>query len=163
MKSHEERLAWALNICEKSHLRMTPVRSSVLGFLAEQRIPASLDRIYEDKAVANQYDTTTVYRTLMVFKDAGVVRCAGPLRKTSHFVLAMPDEGSQFLVCERCGTVIEIELPPNTKTAIQRVAVEHGFAASGQCMELLGLCRRCDEQARKGIGTSKHVARSLCI
>jgi len=159
MKTSAERLEWALTICEKSHFRMTPVRSAILKFLAQQRLPVDLDSISQVKAVENRWDLTTVYRTLMIFKDAGLVRCVGTLSKSSLFVLQVPNETNNFMICERCGAVSELELPSGTLTAIQQVAVDHGFAAARQCLELQGLCRSCEAALQKGVQTSKLMPR----
>src|SRR5258705_408248 len=150
MKSSGERLAWALKHCEQSHIRMTTVRRAILEFLSEQRKPVNLDWISRIGGVRDQCDATTVYRTLMVFKDAGLVRCVGMLRRTNHFVLNVPDDVSHFLICERCGSVTEMELTPGVVAAMERLAVEHGFAARGQYLDLHGVCRACEEAARGG-------------
>jgi Fe2+ or Zn2+ uptake regulation protein len=138
---------------------MTSVRAAILGFLSEQRKPVNLDAISRAAGVRGQYDATTVYRTLMVFKDAGLVRCVGMLRKTSHFVLSVPGDVSHFLVCERCGSVTEMEPSPDVLAAMERLAVEHGFAARGQCLDLHGVCRACEEAARRTVPASKVMAR----
>src|SRR5437870_12259482 len=159
MKNSGERLQWALKKCEQSHMRMTHVRKAILEFLSEQRKPVNLDSISQAPGVGDECDATTVYRTLMVFKDAGLVRWMGMLRKTSHFVLNVAGDVSHFLVCERCGAVAELDLPPGMLAAMEQVAVEHGFAARGQCMELHGVCRACEEEARRRVPSVKVMAR----
>jgi Fur family transcriptional regulator, zinc uptake regulator len=159
MKTSAERLEWALTICEKSHVRMTPVRSAILKFLSQQRLPMDLDSISHVQGIDNCWDPTTVYRTLMMFKDAGLVRCVGTLTKSSLFVLKVPHDANNFMICERCGAVSELELPSGTLTTIQRVAVDHGFAAARQCLELQGLCRACEAELRKGVQASKLMPR----
>jgi Fur family zinc uptake transcriptional regulator len=163
MKNPAERLEWALKRCELSHVRMTSVRAAVLGLLSEQRKPWNLDGISQAPGIKGQYDATTVYRTLMVFKDAGLVRCVGMLRKTSHFVLSVPGDVSHFLVCERCGAVVELELSPTVLASLERLALEHEFAASGQCMDLHGMCRVCEEAARRTVPASKVMARHCFV
>jgi len=163
MKNSAERLEWALNRCELSHVRMTSVRAAILEFVSDQRKPVNLDAISQAAGVKGQYDATTVYRTLMVFKDIGLVRCVGMLRKTSHFVLSMPGDVSHFLLCERCGRVAELELSPSVLASLERLALEHGFAASGQCMDLHGVCRACEEAARRTIPASKVMARHCFV
>jgi Fe2+ or Zn2+ uptake regulation protein len=142
---------------------MTSVRIAILEFLSEQRKPVNLDAISRSVGVKGQYDATTVYRTLMVFKDAGLVRCVGMLRKTSHFVLSVPGDVSHFLVCERCGAVAELELSPAVLACLERLALEHGFGADGQCMDLHGVCRSCEESARRTIPASKVMARHCFV
>jgi len=70
---------------------------------------------------------------------------------------------SHFLVCEKCGTVAELDLPPGVLAAMERLAVEHGFAASGQCMDLHGVCRACEEAARKAVPAAKVMARHCFV
>src|SRR5436190_155875 len=74
MKNPAERLEWALKRCEQSHVRMTSVRAAILELLTEQRKPVNLDSISHAAGVRGQYDATTVYRTLMVFRDAVLFR-----------------------------------------------------------------------------------------
>jgi Fe2+ or Zn2+ uptake regulation protein len=95
----------------------------------------------------------------MVFKDAGLVRCVGMLRGTSHFVLNVPGDVSHFLICERCGAVSELELSEEVLAMLERLATEHGFAASGQCMDLHGVCLACGQAARRGTPHAKVMAR----
>jgi len=163
MKNSAERLDWALKTCERSHVRMTSARAAILEFLSELRKPVNLDSISQAKGVAGECDATTVYRTLMMFKDAGLVRCVGMLRKTSHFVLSVPQDASHFLICERCGTVAELQLPPSVLATMEKVAEEHGFAVSGQCMDLHGLCCACEEETRNSVPASKVMARHCLV
>jgi Fe2+ or Zn2+ uptake regulation protein len=159
MKTSAERLAWALKNCKESHLRMTAVRRSILRFLSQQRTPVSLVTISQEPGVGSKYNETTVYRTLMVFKDAGLVRCVGTVRKESHFILNVPGDCNHFLICERCGSMLELELTEQTLRTMRELAVQHGFAATGQCLEIQGTCRACEEAARRSIVTTKVMSR----
>ena len=159
MKSSAERLAWALKHCEQTQMRMTSVRRAILEFLSEQRNPVNLDAVSQIQSVRDQWDSTTVYRTLMIFKDAGLVRCVGMLRKTSHFVLSVPGDVSHFLICEQCGAVVELDVSRGMLAAMERLAVEHGFSASRQCMDIHGVCQACEEAARRTVPAVKVMAR----
>ena len=69
------------------------------------------------------------------------------------------DDVSHFLICERCGSVTEMKLTPDVLAAMERLAVEHGFAATGQCLDLHGVCRACEEAARRTAPAGKVMAR----
>ena len=163
MKNSAERLQWALKMCEQSHMRMTSVRRAILELLAQQRTPVNLDSISQVQGVRDECDATTVYRTLMMFKDCGLVRCVGMLRKASHFVLNVPDDVSHFLICERCGAVIELEVPPSLVAAMGQLAIKHGFASHNPCMDLHSVCQACEEAARRSVPTVKVMARHCFI
>src|ERR1051326_5953458 len=135
MKSSGERLEWALKSCERSHMRMTSVRRAILEFLSELRKPVNLEAVSQARGVRDECDATTVYRTLMVFKEAGLVRCVGIVGKTTHFVLNVPDDVSHFLICEECGIVVELDVSREMLQAMEGLAVEHGFSSNGQCMD----------------------------
>jgi hypothetical protein len=42
---------------------------------------------------------------------------------------------------------------------VERLAVEHGFAARGQCLDLHGVCQACAEAARRTVPAGKVMAR----
>ena len=159
MKTSAERLAWALQSCEQSHIRMTAVRKAILEFLSEQRKPVNLESVSRIRGIRNECDATTVYRTLMIFQDAGLVRCVGMLGGTNHFVLSVPGDISHFLICERCGAVEELELSRSVLADLERLAKEYGFAPSGHCMDLHGICRTCEEASRRRTPPTKVMAR----
>lgn len=159
MKNSAERLAWALKTCEQSHIRMTAARRAIIEFLSQQRKPVNLDSVSRIRGVRNECDATTVYRTLMIFQDAGLVRCVGMLGGTSHFVLNVSDDIGHFLICERCGAVEELALSPAVLADLERLAKEHGFAPSGHCMDLHGICKSCEEASRRRIPPTKLMAR----
>jgi Fe2+ or Zn2+ uptake regulation protein len=69
MKTDQERLAWALEACGRAQVRMTPVRRAILSFVAVCRTPVNLDLLEQADGVRGQCDATTVYRTLILFRN----------------------------------------------------------------------------------------------
>jgi len=143
MKTSVERLAWALTTCRKIQVRLTPVRCSIITYLSAQRTPVGLASIAEAHGVKHHCDETTVYRTLMLFKDVNLVRVVGTGGKATHYVLNVPDDGSHFIICERCGTIVELDVPTGTREAIRKLAKEHGFSGRHEHLEMQGLCNQC--------------------
>lgn len=155
MKTREERLAWALETCRRLQLRMTPVRQAILSHLAGHRTPDTLELIAQAEGVRGCCDVTTVYRTLMMFKEGELVRLVGTPRKNSHFVLNVPDEGGNFLICRSCGEIVELPLPPAILASISRISAEHGFAGAHQDHEVHSLCLRCQRDQHNKVFPSK--------
>jgi Fe2+ or Zn2+ uptake regulation protein len=56
-----------------------------------------------------------------------------------------------------------LELSPAVLASLERLAMEHGFAASRQCMDLHGVCRVCEEAARRTVPASKVMARNSFV
>lgn len=155
MKTTEQRLAWALDICRRAQMRVTPVREAILVFLALRCTPASLAMVAHADGVNGHCDTTTVYRTLMMFKEAELVRLVGTPHKVSHFVLNVPGKNNYYLICRRCGCITELPLPPQMAEAIQQVAAAKGFAPTRQDCEVYGLCEPCQIASRQQVAPSK--------
>ena len=79
----------------------------------------------------------------MMFKEAELVRLVSTPRKISCFVLNLPDEGGNFLICRSCGETVELNLPADLIAQISRISAGHGFALASLGHEVHGLCRRC--------------------
>ncbi len=149
MKTFDERQNWALSACRRAQMRLTPVRGAILRFLAQRRLPASMEMITQAEGVRGECDMTTVFRTLMLFKEAELIRLVSLPRKSSCFVLNVPGENAHFLICRRCGCVTETTLPGSVLEEIEQVALRHGFCPAPPDCEIHGLCEAC-QTALKG-------------
>ncbi len=143
MKNAEQRLLWATTSCRNAQIRLSPVREAILSFLAQWRDPATLEMISQADGVRGQCDATTVYRTLMMFKEADLVRLVETPRKASYFVINIPDESNHFLVCRRCGCITTLPLPDTLTAEIKRIVSAQGFAATPPNCEVFSLCASC--------------------
>lgn len=136
---------------------MTPVRHAMLSFLAMKHTPVTLQTIVETEGVRGQCNATTVYRTLMLFKAADIVRLVATPHKTSYFMLDVPDESSHFLICRRCGTITEFPLPNAIVETIRHAAAAQGFTSARQDYEIHGVCAACQIKHRTQILPSKLI------
>lgn len=124
-------------------MRLTPVREAILSFLARQRLPVTLDMVLGAEGVRGQRDATTVYRTLMMLKEAGVVRLVGTPQKLSYFVLNSPGANHHFLVCLGCGRLADLPALETLNRLDQLIAQATGYAAVHHDLEVQGLCPAC--------------------
>jgi Fe2+ or Zn2+ uptake regulation protein len=131
----------------------------MLTILANRRMPISLDMITRADGISGKFDGATVYRTLMMFKEAELVRVVGTPRKATYFVLNYPDESGHFLICRRCGCISELPLPQTAATAIKRLALARGFSVTPQDCEVYGFCHECQLARLKSVCPSKLIVR----
>ena len=155
MKTSKERRAWAISCCRKARMRLTPVRAAILSFLAQRRTPASLEMVSRADGVRGQCDATTVYRTLMMFQEAELIRLVGTPRKASYFVLNAPSDCAHFLICRGCGCVVELPLPDLLSAEIGRLASARGFSPVPADREVQGLCENCQAARKTHVVPSK--------
>ncbi len=126
-------------------VRVTPQRLLVLEALAAHGGHVTAEEIL--RWAEQRYpaiNIATVYRTLDVLTSAGVVSQTDLGGGASQFEL-VGDAPHHHLVCERCGSVTEIddgELGPLRESLLQR----YGFLALSRHVALFGLCEQCREE-----------------
>jgi Fur family ferric uptake transcriptional regulator len=84
---------------------------------------------------------STVYRTLDVLEDLGLVRHAhGPDGREEFHVL--PETVHGHLHCDACGGRWEIG-PAEASGLVEQLRVHHGFAVDLSHLTVVGRCRDC--------------------
>src|SRR5947208_321111 len=86
----------------------------------------------------------TVFRTLDLLVEMGVLE---RLHSDAHHAYTVcSTEHHHHLICVGCDTVEEI-VSPATEGLVQAIAQEAGFQPRGHLLEILGLCRACQQRA----------------
>jgi Fur family zinc uptake transcriptional regulator len=136
-------LAQAEDICRAEGARLTPIRRKVLELVWESHRPAgAYDLLERLNAAGRRMAPIAVYRALDFLMEHGLVHrlasrnafigCPHPTR--AH--------AAQFLICERCETVTELE-DDRIVRAVSDGASRAGFSLSAHVIEAQGLCERC--------------------
>ena len=84
----------------------------------------------------------TVYRTLNLLKDAGLVDQKQFSDGKSVFEVLAPDSHHDHLICVSCHKVIEFENPEIEKLQGE-VAQRYGFRLTHHSLDLFGYCSEC--------------------
>lgn len=121
--------------------RLTPQRQMVLEAVATlgHATPDEIaDRV---RATASGVNISTVYRTLELLEDLGLVTHThlGHGAPTYH---AADDADHLHLVCRECGGIEEVA-PAILDSAAQRIAAEHGFTVDASHFAIFGTCSDC--------------------
>jgi Fe2+ or Zn2+ uptake regulation protein len=90
---------------------------------------------------------TTVYRTLEILEQMGVIRRVHLEDGCEGFAPATAEHG-HHLICSRCQETIEFE-ECNLASLLKRVAEQTGFTIEQHWLELVGLCPKCQKKNRK--------------
>jgi Fur family transcriptional regulator, ferric uptake regulator len=86
--------------------------------------------------------TATVYRTLEVLVESGLVR-AHDFGEGFKRYESMPAQAyHEHLICERCGSVVEFH-NERLERMLPVIADEHAFKHSRHRVEIYGVCRDC--------------------
>ena len=129
--------------CAALGLRFTPLREKVLELIANATRPSKAYTLLEQ--LRTEHDSAappTVYRALEFLLEHGFVH---KVESINAFV-ACPHPGgthlAQFLVCDQCGSAIELEGEMLPKL-LTELAVAQQFSAERIVVEVHGRCMNC--------------------
>ena len=134
---------------EKKDLKLTSQRRTILREAVRATSHFSADQLL---AFCKKADETiskaTVYRTLDLLKDSGILEEQDFGAGKKSYERALGVKHHDHFVCIRCGKIIEFE---NDRIELLQdtVARKHGFVVTSHKMELYGLCRECQRSAEK--------------
>jgi Fur family zinc uptake transcriptional regulator len=136
-------VAAAEAVCERKRIRLTPLRRRVLEIVWRQHQPIGayeiLAEIAKDRVKAAP---PTVYRALDFLREAGLVHRVDSLNAFLGCDRPLDAHTGQFLVCEQCRKVTEIDDPGLTRV-LSRHARELGYTLEGSGVEIKARCARC--------------------
>ena len=150
-KAHNVRPASALertlhrleDLCRERGQRLSRPRRAVLAKLLSARRPLSAYELLDLlRSEDGRSTAASVYRTIDFLMALGIVH---RLESTRSFVLCEHPDGPhwvQFLICRRCGQVVEAE-DERVAAATERLGQRLGFALDQHIVELTGVCESC--------------------
>lgn len=142
----DDALATAAVVCEERGARLTALRRRVLEVVWGRHGPVRaydiLDRLGPGRRRAAP---PTVYRALEFLLDAGLIHRIESLNAYVGCGDPHGAHGAQFLICEACGSVAEIDDAAISRR-LGRRARGLGFRVRRQTVEILGLCAPCGKK-----------------
>jgi Fur family ferric uptake transcriptional regulator len=122
-------------------LRLTPQRQLVLEAVTKLRHATPDEVLAEVQRTASGVNASTVYRTLELLEELGLVRHAhlGHGAPTYH---AADDEQHLHLVCRFCGGIIETEVAL-AAPLVEMLRDQYGFTTDVSHFAIYGTCREC--------------------
>lgn len=127
-------------------VRYTRGRRRVVTALHEADGPMSAAELHD--TVGADVPLSSLYRTLAVLEETEVVMPHFGARGITRYELAEWLTGHHHhLVCVVCGTVDDINVPPQYEDAVrvlvEKIAAVAGFSATAHVLEIEGSCSRC--------------------
>jgi Fur family ferric uptake transcriptional regulator len=97
------------------------------------------------RSQGEQVGTATLYRTLDLLVESGLVRAHDFGEGFKRFEPMLSQTHHEHLICERCGRVIEFQ-NERLERMLPIIADEHGFQHQRHRLELYGVCRECRQR-----------------
>jgi Fur family zinc uptake transcriptional regulator len=137
-------LTRAEELCRERGVRLTEQRKTVLQLLCASDKPISAYELLDQmREVVKNPAPPTVYRALDFLLEQGMVHKLESLH--AYVGCAHPDHphASQFLICDHCGEVTEVE-DASVAESLQAAGRARGFLTKRPIVEVIGTCARCD-------------------
>lgn len=123
--------------------RLTPQREMVLSAMHRLEGLSTAEQIHEQvRGVSAAVDISTVYRTLDLLREFGIVACVDAGDGQKRYELLGLHGPHVHLVCQSCGQVIGVSLE-DAQPIAGLLAREHGFHADLNELSIPGLCAEC--------------------
>ena len=132
----------AKRLLRSSGRRFTRQREAILKIIREQPGHLGADEVFQiARQRGHRVSLSTVYRTLDLLREQGLVEAANLQQDHRHFKAAGDGE-HHHLVCVTCEEVIEFS-SPHIDQLKQSLQEEHAFTIRNVELEVGGLCSNC--------------------
>jgi len=135
------------SLLDAQSLKKTRKRQAILGVLAKAKTRLTSEEIYTICSKDLAINLSTVYRTLSVLTNHGLVtKTLESDGKAYYSLFCGSAEGHHHhLVCAKCKATIELDECP-LEELNKKISSETGFVITGHSMELTGLCPKCQHR-----------------
>lgn len=131
----------AIELLQRHSIRASYQRLTVLNYMLEHRVHATADEIYDGlRSEMPVLSRTTVYNTLRLFKEKGVVEALGLDDVSMHYDVCT--EPHAHFHCSRCGVITDVDIPAEEWERM----LAFGKGAPHMLLTYTGLCDRCRHQ-----------------
>lgn len=132
-------------LCVERGMRMTEQRRVIARVLEESADHPDVEELYRrSAAVDSRISISTVYRTVKLFEDAGIIE-RHDFRDGRSRYETVPEEHHDHLIDLKTGTVIEFH-SAEIEALQEKIAREHGFRLVDHRLELYGVPLKQDEK-----------------
>ena len=131
---------WRARLRERGY-RLTPQRELILEAVNTLGHATPDEVLAEVRTHSSAVNASTIYRTLEVLEELGLVRHAH-LSDRAPTYHSVTDHEHFHLVCRNCQRVISVD--PDVLTPVQeKLAADHGFAVDVGHLTVFGRCSAC--------------------
>ena len=140
--------ASAIEALRSKGYKATPQRIAICRVTLHSREHPTAQRIYNEvKKVHPTVSLATVYKTLQVLRDLGLIQ-----------ELNLPQVQARFdpyikphvnLICQQCGSIEDFD-DPTAREISEKVSAAAKFKPNGQRIDVYGICQKCGKNLNNG-------------
>lgn len=124
-------------------IRCTNARTRVLDAVLGMRKHFETEQVVQTlRSQGVKVGKATVYRTLPLLVDCGILKQVRFDVKQAHYELAYGEDPHDHMVCRRCGSIVEFGAEEVVELR-KRIARQNHFHAISHRFQISGLCWEC--------------------
>lgn len=128
-------------------LKLTGERMEILGTIFQKNAHFDAEELHADlKRMGQDISRATVYRTLDLLVQCGLVRKSSLGSTHANYEAAHENEHHDHLICLGCNKVFEF-YRPDLETLQEAICHEQKFKPLHHSLQIFGLCADCAGQA----------------
>ena len=145
-KTPAERCDFVFAAIKREGGRLTPTRREAVRVLCEATSPLSVQDLHDLVVVAAPSDLSTQYRLINELQRLDLVKAVEVSGQSSPgYVVHLPGESNDLLVCVRCGHYVWLEEAAELRRLEERIARKMHFEQLSHELRLNGVCEPCQE------------------
>lgn len=145
----KKRMAHFERVCRDSGIKLTHQRMEIFREVAQTGDHPNAEKVYKD--IRKRMPTVsldTVYRTLWLLNDLGLITTLGTAREKTRFDANLSRH--HHFVCVRCGLMRDFYSDELSELRLPESVKAFGHTQITQ-VEVRGVCLKCNRQERKQI------------
>jgi Fur family ferric uptake transcriptional regulator len=124
-------------------LKLTGERMEILGTIFQKDVHFDAEELHADlKQKGRDISRATVYRTLDLLVQCGLVRKSSLGSTHANYEAAHENEHHDHLICLNCNKVIEF-FRPDLETLQEAICAEQRFKPLHHSLQIFGICSDC--------------------
>ncbi len=139
----EERVEWALGFCREKGMRRTHALRQILRVLFRLDRPIGWANLAKEPALADSCDPSSIFRILVKLEEIGLVRRMGSPERSYYFMLNLPGEHHEHIICRECGKIENLEVECPVEKLEKKVTSKTGYRDVYHELEFFGVCPTC--------------------
>ncbi len=131
------------NYLHHNGIKYTQARRHILDIVLEMGEHFEAEQLlYRLRENSISVGKATVYRTLPILVDCGILKAVRFDVKQTHYEFVYGQDPHDHMVCNRCGRIVEFSSDKVIELRKQ-LASENRFHVTGHRLQLTGLCWEC--------------------
>jgi Fur family transcriptional regulator, ferric uptake regulator len=133
-------------VLREKKLKYTPERKAIFEEVEKLDSHFDADDLFFNMHKKNsKVSKGSIYRTLRIFEEAGIVRTVIFTERHAHYERVKGKTHHSHLICRKCGRIIEF-FNPKIAQGLREICREHGFKEQDHKIESIGMCKKCQKK-----------------